>query len=118
MSTDTLLSDARALAGKLQSSELYRSYCLSKNDLLKDPLLLERVKAYKSIQWELEIKRLKEGGVGFEEEKRVSREYIELSLNPVAKTYLDCEHELLALYRETMDIICEACDLDLPPQGL
>lgn len=113
MTAEMILAGARAMAEDFKNSFLYRDYLLNKKALKNDPLLYERVVAYKGIQSELEGKRLKSGSVGFEEEKRVAREFSELSLDPVAGAFLACEYELLELYREVLDTICEACEIEL-----
>ena len=105
-----LLEDAKRLADRFQASDLYKNYQHHKNALEKDPLLQERVTTYKRYRYDLERKRLDEGYVSFEEEKRVAHQYTELSLHPLAGPFLACEFELLNLYRQTLDVICEAYD--------
>ena len=107
-----MLETARILAGQFRDSGLYRDYCNRKKALEANPLLFERIRAYKKCQYELESKRLNEGGVSFDEERRVAYQYTDLSLDPVAGAFLDSEHELLEAYRIVLDIISEACEID------
>jgi len=106
-----IIKAAEELAGRFQNSNLYKDYRQYKKILAEDPLLLERVMVFKKNQFELESKRMREGSVSFDEEKRVANQYTELSLHPMAGAFLACEHELLYLYRQAMDIICEACEM-------
>ena len=110
--TAAILKDAQALAQCFQNSGLYRDYCYHKKALENDPLTFAQVKAFKDSQLKLESKRLREGSVAFDEEKRLSHQYTDLSLHPIAGAFLACEYELLELYRQALDIICEACDVE------
>ena len=107
-----LMKNAKALASQFKDSKLYMDYQHHKNSLQNNPLLLERVMAYKENQFAIEAKRLQEGHIGFDEEKRVAHQYTELSLDPVAGAFLACEYELLEVYKQVLDIICEACEMD------
>jgi len=108
----SLMEDAQKLAKRFKDSALYRDYLQYKNAIAADPDLLSKVQAYKKSSLELETKRLRDGTVAFDEEKRMSYKYTELSLHPEARAFLDCEYELLLLYRQSLDIICEACQID------
>ena len=110
--TAALLEGSRELAGRFKDSELYQNYCRHKKNLESDPPLLAQIEAYKKSQFELETKRLREGSVSFDEEKRVAHQYTQLSLSPVAGAFLTCEHELLELYRQALDTLCEACEIE------
>jgi len=103
---------AGELAERFKNSHLYRDYREYKKILEEDPLLAERVVVFKKSQMELEMKRMREGGVSFDEEKRVAYQYSDLLLHPAAKAFLACEYELLGLYQEVMDVICGACEMD------
>ena len=113
--TGSILEDAKKLASRFKNSDLYKDYCRYKNKLeIEDPPLMERVRAYKKSQIDLEVKRLKEGHlINLGEEKQVAYEYTELSLHPTAGAFLALEFELLELYRKTLDVICEACEIEL-----
>ena len=102
---------AQKLADLFESSDLYQEYCCHKKAIEQDPLLMERVVSYKKIQMELETKRLRDGSVDFHEEKQVAHLYTELSLHPIVGAYLECEHELLELYRHVLDTVCDVCKI-------
>lgn len=104
MDTD-MLETAQKLATKIKDSDLYKKYNEAKKILENNPLLLERVRAYKKVQFELEAKRLKNGKVGFEEEKYVAHQYSQLSLHPITGDYLKHEYEFLNTYRQIIDVI-------------
>ena len=73
--TGFILEEAKKLAAYFRDSTLYLDYCRYKEDLEKDPLLTERVRAYKKIQIELETKRLRECQItDIWEEKQVAYE--------------------------------------------
>ena len=102
-----LLESAQKIATELQNSNLYKEYKKNKEALENDPLLLERVRAFKKMQLEFESKRLTNSNLSFEEEKRIAHQYTELSLSPVAADFLSCEYELLDTYRQIVDTIYE-----------
>jgi len=108
----SLLEETAQLAEKFQNSDIYLDYCRSKELLKNDTTMLDRLKEYKKIQHELEIKRLQEGTISFDEEKRLAHLYSELSLHPIAGSFLAAEHELLQLYRKALDSLSEACDME------
>lgn len=111
--TTTIIENARTLANNFRNNVLHKDYCRYKKAVEEDPLLLKRVVDYKKIQLELESKRLADGSVGFDEEKRVAHQFSELSLHPVAGPFLAYEYELLNLYRQVFKIIDESCDVIL-----
>ena len=111
MTEEIILKSARELANLFKTSDLYKDYLQYQKALDEDPLLKERVTAYKKLQRDLETKRLKHGTVNFEEEKHVAHYYTELSLHPVAGPFLASENSLLDLYRQVFDIITEACEM-------
>jgi len=107
-----LLKDARNLAANFRNSTVYLDYKKAKYALESDPLLLERVKAYKENSLALEMKRMTEGAVSFDEEKRVAHQYSELSLQPVCGAFLACEFEMMRVYKEVMDAVGEGFEFD------
>ena len=111
MTEETIIKSANELADLFKTSDLYKGYLQYKKALEEDPLLTERVAAYKKLQRTLEIKRLEHGTADFEEEKHVAHYYAELSLHPVAGPFLAYEYGLLDLYRQVFDIITEACEM-------
>ena len=107
-----IMEAARSLAALFASSAIYRDYLQYKQALQDDPPLLERVKAFKEVQTDLEFKRINNGFVTFDEERRIAHQFTELSLHPVAGPFLTCEHSLLNLYRDVMDTISEVCEIE------
>ena len=113
MQEKTILEHAEQLAALFKDSDLYRDYCTYKEALNgEDAELAEKIAAYKKSRFELESKRLKNGSVSFEDEKRLAHYYTELSLHKTAGLFLEKEYELLDLYRRVMDIISDACEID------
>ena len=110
--SNELLAEAQKLAAGFQKSSLYQDYCRHKKTLEADPLLMGKVEAFKSGRMELESKRMQEGSVSFDEEKRIAQQYTELSLHPAAGAFLLCEYELLQLYKQAFDILSEACVME------
>ena len=111
MTEEAIIKSANELAELFKISDLYKDYLRYKKALEEDPLLTERVAAYKKLQMALELKRLEHGTADFEEEKHVAHYYAELSLHPIAGPFLGCEHSLLDLYRQVFDIITDACEM-------
>ena len=109
---EALLDASRRLAYSFKNSALYRDYLYYKKELEAEPALLERVLAFKKSRFELESKRLQEGHVSFEEERRVAHQYTDLSLNSVSNAFLLCEYKLLKLYEQAFDILSEACEIN------
>ena len=113
MQEKMILENAGQLAELFKNSDLYRDYCAYKEALKnEDTEISEKITAYKKSQYELETKRLKNGSVSFEDEKRLAHYYTELSLHKTAGPFLEKEYELLDLYRKVMDIISDACEID------
>ena len=109
---DALLHMAEELGKIFSESKLYQDYCKYKIELEKNPLLMERVAAFKSAQMELETRRQQSSeALSFDDEKRILYQYTDLCLNPTARAFLMAEQELLDLYRRVMDLICEGWEL-------
>jgi hypothetical protein len=66
---------------------------------------------FKHTRQALEYKRLS-SGISFEEERHLSRLYSELMLSEQAAGFLTCEAALLGLYKQTVDTIHAAFELD------
>jgi len=103
---------AEELGKQFSNSELYQDYCKYKTELENNPPLMERVAAFKIAQMELETRRHQNNeALSFDDEKRILYQYTELCLNPIVRAFLSTEQELLSLYRQVMDAICEGWEL-------
>jgi len=108
-----IVEETEKLAAVLQGSKMYEEYKRYKTELQAEPLLLERVQVYKNAQMELESKRLQNGSVSFDEERRLAATYSELSLHPLAGAYLRLEYQMLQMYKRLFDVLTEACEIGL-----
>jgi len=109
---ESIVGAAKDLAALFEGSLLYKDYLKYKQALELDPDLLERVKAYKKISMDLELKRLRDNGVSFDEERRIAYQHSELKLHQAAGDFLSCEQKLLDLYKQVMVLISDACEMD------
>lgn len=103
---------ANALAETLRESALYREYRKSRICLEEKPELARRLLEYKQKQAAFEMKRLLGQTVSFDEEKYISHLYAELSLNAEASTFFAREDAFLEVYRQVLDMLGGACEID------
>lgn len=110
---DAILLAAQTLADTIKNSELYRSYRRSRIRVEGKPDLADRLHHYKKTQAAYEFKRLQNQPVTFDEEKYLSHLHAELSLNEDTGRFLAQEDQLLEAYRQILDILNEACEIDM-----
>jgi cell fate (sporulation/competence/biofilm development) regulator YlbF (YheA/YmcA/DUF963 family) len=109
--TEELINAANKLAEGFSKSKIYSDYMLYKEQIKNNPELFANLMEFKHIQQALEYKR-SHSGISFEEERHLSRLYSELTLNEQAAGFLACESALLNLYKQTVDTIHAAFELD------
>lgn len=111
--TAEMIRLAQALAETVKNSGLYRQYRRSRIRLEAKPDLADRLHQYKKKQHTYEYKLLQNQPASFDEEKLLSHLLAELTLNEDACEFLNSEKRLLDVYGQIMDIIHDACEIDL-----
>ena len=110
---DEILEAARKLSCMLNGSEVYKDYRKNRIRLAENPDLSRKLHEFKKKQSAYEMKRLQNIAVTFDEEKQISHLYSGLVQDETAKNYLKSEDEFLTIYSGVMDILNEACKIDI-----
>jgi cell fate (sporulation/competence/biofilm development) regulator YlbF (YheA/YmcA/DUF963 family) len=112
-SRDRILNAARNLAEAIKQSDIYRDYRSSLLKVHEQPALDLKLRMFKQLQAEAEAGLQPGQPVPFETEKDISHRYTELVNNSDASLFLFSECELLKIYTEVLDIIDDACEIEL-----
>jgi cell fate (sporulation/competence/biofilm development) regulator YlbF (YheA/YmcA/DUF963 family) len=110
---EEILSAARNLAEAIKQSKIYRDYRASLLKVHEQPALDLKLRMFKQLQAEAEANLQPGQPIPFETEKDISHRYTELVNNSDASVFLYSECELLKIYTEVLDIIDDACELEL-----
>jgi cell fate (sporulation/competence/biofilm development) regulator YlbF (YheA/YmcA/DUF963 family) len=100
---------ARQFADALKESELYQAYRKSRVQLERYPDIVEKLKRFKQIHSKSEA----EAELSFDQEKNVSHRYAELTRHPAAAAFLERERVLLETYKNMIDLLDDAWEIDL-----
>jgi cell fate (sporulation/competence/biofilm development) regulator YlbF (YheA/YmcA/DUF963 family) len=103
-----ILEAVRELSETLKNSRLYQSYRRSRVQLERHPDVIMRLRLFKQIHADNESKPY-----NFEEEKAASHWYAELTRSAAAAAFLEREQALLDVYRQMLDTIDGAWDIDI-----
>jgi cell fate (sporulation/competence/biofilm development) regulator YlbF (YheA/YmcA/DUF963 family) len=110
---DEILAAAKALAETLRNGTLYKDYRKNRIRVAENPELSARMLDFKKKQAAFEMKRLQNQPVTFDDEKFISHLYAEMTQNETARKFLASEEAFLEAYRQVMEMLGEACEIDV-----
>ena len=108
-----ILAAAQTLADAISGSGEYADYRKSRIRVMENPDVAEKLFDFKKKQAAVELRRLQNQIITFDEEKQLSHQYAELSLNETAGRFLECEDVFLGLYNRALELINGACEIDV-----
>lgn len=105
---------AHELAQQLQDSEEFRSFMAAKKKILADEGNHKMIRDFQHKQMEVQQAQLFQHEVSPEIQQDLERLYSLLSLNPMAREYLEAEFRISRLVNDVQKIIGEAIQEALP----
>ncbi len=102
---DNVLKLANALSSEIKNSGLYKVYTKAKSELTED--LQAQINIFKRLHYEAMIK---DEPCTLDEEKHLAKLYFDLMRNPLTKSFMESERELL----KTVSTINEILYADFP----
>ena len=105
---------AQQLAQEIQESEEYRSFLGAKEKIKADESNYKMIRDFQLKQFEIQQAQLFQLEVSEEKQQELERLYSLLSLNPVARQYLEAEFRISRLVNDVQKIIGDAIQEALP----
>lgn len=105
---------AQQLAQEIQESEEYRSFLGAKEKIKADESNYKMILDFQLKQFEIQQAQLFQLEVSEEKQQELERLYSLLSLNPVARQYLEAEFRISRLVNDVQKIIGDAIQEALP----
>lgn len=105
---------AQQLAQEIQESDEYRSFIGAKEKIKADESNYKMIRDFQLKQFEIQQAQLFQLEVSEEKQQELERLYSLLSLNPVARQYLEAEFRISRLVNDVQKIIGDAIQEALP----
>ncbi len=100
------------LAVAIENSSCRKKYLEAKEKIIINQSLVSKIKEYKRAHMEFQLKLMNNSNPSFEEERIVSKLYSDLMLNDEAKTYLECEKDLMGVITDVQNVVCQKIGLN------
>lgn len=105
---------AQQLAQEIKDSEEYRGFIGAKEKVISDMQQYKMIRDFQLKQFEIQQAQLFQLDISEEKQQELERLYSLLSLNPVAREYLEAEFRISRLVNDVQKIIGEAIHDALP----
>ena len=105
---------ARELVRTLKESDEFKHFYQSKNKVMQDANNHRMIREFQMKQWEIREAQMLNTEVNEEKQQELERLYSLLSLNDVAREYLEAEFEVSRLVNDVQIIIGEAIQAATP----
>ncbi len=109
---EDLFKLADNLTKAIKDSKCYNDYLISKENIKKNPELCAKVKEFRQIHMDFQRKKNNGEDIPFDYEKKVSKEYYNITLNEDVKTFLKNEQILVKLVGDIYNRITTECVLE------
>ena len=105
---------ARELVRTLKESDEFKHFYQSKERVLRDAYNQRLIREFQMKQWEVREAQMLAAGVNEEKQQELERLYSLLSLNDIAREYLEAEFEVSRMVNDIQIIIGEAIQAATP----
>lgn len=105
---------ARELVRALKESDEFKHFYKSKEKVMSDAYNHKMIREFQLKQWEIREAQLLDTEISEEKQQELERLYSLLSLNNVAREYLEAEFEVSRMVNDIQIIIGEAIQAAMP----
>jgi len=103
----SIYDKAHEMGDELASSEEYQEFLAARAELIKEPVSLQLLEAFRRLQWEIQRAEFSGENPSPSQLEELERFQQTVTMNPIVDRYLTAEFRLARMMREIQEIVVE-----------